>query len=258
MQIDLTGKVAVVTGGSRGLGREMVLAFARCGADVVIASRKLDACEALAAEVTRRDRAPGACRSPATSGRWDEVDGLDDAVYAEFGRVDILVNNAGMAPLYPSLVEVGEELFDKVDRRQPQGPVPPDGADRRAHGGRRRRVDHQRQQHRRRAARSRATCRTPRPRPGSNTLTIGFAAALGPTVRVNTIAAGPFLTDISKAWDVQRLRDASPRPLPARPRSATRRDRRHGAVPGVRHVVASPPARHHRRRRRHGVQRRSH
>ena len=51
---DLTGKVAVVTGGSRGLGREMVLAFARAGADVVIASRKLDSCEELADEVRRQ------------------------------------------------------------------------------------------------------------------------------------------------------------------------------------------------------------
>ncbi len=58
---DLTGRVAVVTGGSRGLGREMVLAFAERGADVVIASRKLDACEALAdgGERTRPSSAPG-------------------------------------------------------------------------------------------------------------------------------------------------------------------------------------------------------
>ena len=59
---DLTGKVALVTGGSRGLGREMVLAFARAGADVVIASRKLDGCEALADEVQADDRAQGPAR----------------------------------------------------------------------------------------------------------------------------------------------------------------------------------------------------
>src|SRR6266851_476386 len=82
---DLTGKVALVTGGSRGLGREMVLAFASAGADVVIASRKLDNCKELA-----------------------------DRAYEHFGTVDILVNNAGMSPLAPSSAETPEELFDKV------------------------------------------------------------------------------------------------------------------------------------------------
>ncbi len=53
---DLSGKVALVTGGSRGLGREMVLAFAEHGADVIIASRKLDSCEDFAAEVKDEDR----------------------------------------------------------------------------------------------------------------------------------------------------------------------------------------------------------
>ena len=100
----LEGKVALVTGGSRGLGREMVLALARAGADVVIASRKVDSCEAVAAEVEqttgRRTFAHG-CHV----GHWDELDALVDAAYAAFGHVDVLVNNAGMSPLYPDLVE---------------------------------------------------------------------------------------------------------------------------------------------------------
>src|SRR5690606_26389868 len=118
---DLTGKVAVVTGGSRGLGREMVLAFARCGADVVIASRMLDACEELAA-VVREETGRRALAVACHVGRWADLTALDSAVAAEFGRVDILVNNAGMAPLYPSLVEVGEELFDKVIDVNLKGP----------------------------------------------------------------------------------------------------------------------------------------
>ena len=81
MDVDLSGKVALVTGGSRGLGRSMVLAFAENGADVVIASRKLDACEALAAEV-RVDRGARALAVAAHVGRWDEFDALADAVYA--------------------------------------------------------------------------------------------------------------------------------------------------------------------------------
>ena len=110
---DLTGRVAVVTGGSRGLGRAMVLAFAEHGADVVIASRKLDACEALAEQV-RRDTGREALAVQFHAGKWEDADRLADTVYERFGRCDVLVNNAGMSPLYPSLAEVSEELFDKV------------------------------------------------------------------------------------------------------------------------------------------------
>src|SRR5512140_3091819 len=93
---DLTGKVALITGGSRGLGREMALAFARAGADVVIASRKLDPCKAVAAKVSAlgRQALPYACHV----GHWRELDGLVEAAYRRFGKIDVLVNNAGMAP----------------------------------------------------------------------------------------------------------------------------------------------------------------
>jgi NAD(P)-dependent dehydrogenase (short-subunit alcohol dehydrogenase family) len=109
---DFTGKTVLVTGGSRGLGKAMVLAFAERGADVVIASRKLDACEAVAAEV----RALGRRALPVAAhvGRWDALEGLVEAAYGEFGQVDVLVNNAGLSPLAPSLLEVSEALFDKV------------------------------------------------------------------------------------------------------------------------------------------------
>src|SRR5687768_8373885 len=109
---DLSDRVALVTGGSRGLGRQMVLAFAAAGADVVIASRKLDACEAVAGEV--RDLGRRALPVSAHVGRWADLDRLTEAAYAEFGKVDILVNNAGMSPLAPSSAETSEELFDKV------------------------------------------------------------------------------------------------------------------------------------------------
>lgn len=197
---DLRGKVAVVTGGSRGLGYEMVRAFADAGADVVIASRKLDNCEAVAEEV----RAASGVRAlpiGAHIGRWADCDALIDRVYEEFGRVDILINNAGMAPLYPSLSQVSEELFDKVVGVNLKGPfrlcavigermAAADGG----------------------AIVNISTLGTERPQPtdlpyaaaksGLNTLTKGFAMAYGPKVRVNGILVGPFLTDISKAWDV--------------------------------------------------------
>ena len=121
MDFDLQGKVALVTGGSRGLGREMVLAFARAGADVVISSRKLDACEELA-EVVREETGRTALAVAAHAGRWDDVGALVDTVYGELGRVDVLVNNAGMAPLYPKLSECGEDLFDKVIAVNLKGP----------------------------------------------------------------------------------------------------------------------------------------
>ena len=110
---DLTGKVALVTGGSRGLGREIVCAFARAGADVIIASRKLDACEALAAEVretTGRNALAVACHV----GEWDQLDRLADTAYERFGRVDVLVNNAGLSPVYDRVADVTEALYDKV------------------------------------------------------------------------------------------------------------------------------------------------
>src|SRR3546814_19244297 len=93
---DVTGKVALVTGGSRGLGYRMVKALAERGADVIVASRKLDKCEEVAGEcrtLGRRALAHGV-----HCGRWDEIDGLIAAAYAEFGRVDILLTNSGMSP----------------------------------------------------------------------------------------------------------------------------------------------------------------
>src|SRR5579871_5437347 len=109
---DLSNKIAVVTGGSRGLGRQMVLAFAKAGADVVISSRKLDACQAVAKDVEALGRR--ALPFAAHVGKWSDNDALAEAAYKHFGRVDILVNNAGMSPLAPSLSQTSEELFDKV------------------------------------------------------------------------------------------------------------------------------------------------
>src|SRR4051812_4961578 len=117
---DMTGKVAVVTGGSRGLGREMVLAFAEHGADIVIASRKLENCEAVAEEVRSLGRKALAVAYHAAS--WQGADELAAAAYAEFGKVDVLVNNAGMSPLYPSLEAITEDLYDKVMGVNLKGP----------------------------------------------------------------------------------------------------------------------------------------
>lgn len=197
---ELTGKVAIVTGGSRGLGREMVLAFAEHGADVVIASRKLENCESVADAV----RALGRRALPIVyhAGSWSDADGLAEAAYAEFGRVDILVNNAGMSPLYASLDAVSEELFDKVIGVNLKGPFRLSSivGTRMAagNGGSIINVSSIASQH---------PSPTEAPygaaKAGINSLTGSFAAAFGPKVRVNCIVPGPFLTDISKAWDLE-------------------------------------------------------
>ena len=198
---DLTDRVAVVTGGSRGLGREMVMAFAARGADVVIASRKLDNCEQLATEV---ERTTGRRALPVAyhAGVWADSARLTDLVYGEFGRVDVLVNNAGMSPLYKSVETISEELYDKVFDVNLKGPFRLSaliGA---------RMVDSD-------AGGSIifvSSVASQRPSPnelvygatkaGVNNLTYGLSRTFGPKVRVNCIVPGPFLTDISKAWDL--------------------------------------------------------
>src|ERR1700691_4725464 len=118
---DLTGRVALVTGGTRGLGGQMVEGFARAGADVVIASRDAGKCAEYAQEITEltgRQAFPFGVHM----GHWAEIGELADAAYDRFGRVDILVNNAGSSPLYDSLTDISEELFDKVIGVNLKGP----------------------------------------------------------------------------------------------------------------------------------------
>jgi NAD(P)-dependent dehydrogenase (short-subunit alcohol dehydrogenase family) len=200
-RFDLSGKVALVTGGSRGLGKEMAMAFAEAGADVVVASRKLDNCERVADEIeksTGRNALPFAFHV----GQWDQLDALADAAYQRFGRVDILVNNAGMSPLYESLTEISEELYDKVLGVNLKGPFRLSAliGERMAAGEGGSIIN---------VSSIAAVSPSPHEIPygaakaGLNALTIGFARALGPKVRVNCIMAGPFLTDISKAWNME-------------------------------------------------------
>jgi NAD(P)-dependent dehydrogenase (short-subunit alcohol dehydrogenase family) len=201
--VDLSGRVALVTGGSRGLGRAMVAAFAAAGASVVISSRKIDACEALAEEIRER-YGVRALPFAAHAGRWQDVEALAEAAYGEFGRVDVLVNNAGLSPLYPSLGEVTEDLYDKVFDVNLKGPFRLSAVvgERMAAGEGGSIIN---------ISSIAAVRPTPREVPYAaakaalHVLTIGFAQALGPKVRVNTIQAGPFLTDIAKGWDMEEF-----------------------------------------------------
>jgi NAD(P)-dependent dehydrogenase (short-subunit alcohol dehydrogenase family) len=119
--LDAAGKVVVVTGGSKGLGRAMALGFAEAGADVVVASRKLAPCEDVATEVRTFGRRTLAVACHV--GDWDQCAALVDATVAEFGRIDVLVNNAGIAPVPPSLLDVTPELFDKTIAVNLKGPL---------------------------------------------------------------------------------------------------------------------------------------
>lgn len=199
--VDLTGKVALVTGGSRGMGKCMSEAFAACGANVVVASRKVEPCEALAEELNTRfgTRNLGV---GAHVGNWDECDALIKTVLDTYGRIDILVNNAGMSPLYDKLSDVTEALYDKVHQVNARGPfrLTTLAGEHMAEndGGSIINV-------------SSVAAVNPAPhelpyavaKAGLNAMTLSFAQAFGPKVRVNCIMPGPFLTDIAKAWDLE-------------------------------------------------------
>jgi NAD(P)-dependent dehydrogenase (short-subunit alcohol dehydrogenase family) len=119
--LDAAGKTVVITGASKGLGRAMALGFAEAGADVVVGSRKLEACEIVASEIRARGRRALPLRCHV--GDWDDCGALIDASITEFGRIDVLVNNAGIAPVPPSLREVTSELFDKTIAVNLKGPL---------------------------------------------------------------------------------------------------------------------------------------
>jgi NAD(P)-dependent dehydrogenase (short-subunit alcohol dehydrogenase family) len=118
---NLAGRVVLVTGGSRGLGRAIAREFAAAGCDVVVASRKLSACEDVAADLEHSfgRRAVGiACHV----GIWSDCERLIAEVYRIFGRLDVLINNAGVSPAYDNIETLSEELFDKIVSVNLKGP----------------------------------------------------------------------------------------------------------------------------------------
>jgi NAD(P)-dependent dehydrogenase (short-subunit alcohol dehydrogenase family) len=184
-------KVVVVTGGSRGLGREMALGFAEAGADVVVSSRKQAPCDEVADQVRAMGRR--ALAVAAHVGHWDECAVLVDAVVAEFGRIDVLVNNAGMAPVAPSLGEVSEELFDKTVAVNLKGPLRLTGlaAAHMAPGSAVVNISSKASTHN-----SPMTVVYGAAKAGLNAFTRAAALELGPRgIRVNAIVCGTFLTD---------------------------------------------------------------
>jgi NAD(P)-dependent dehydrogenase (short-subunit alcohol dehydrogenase family) len=203
MEFDLRDRVAVITGGSRGIGLAIANVLAEHGARIVIASRSLEACEVVAADLTQRhgvDAVAVRCHV----GSWDDCTDLLAASRQAFGTPNVLVNNAGMSPAYPSVDAVSEALFDKVIDVNLKGPfrlsalfatAMAEGA-----GG---------------SIINVSSVAAVQPRAGElvyaaakaglNALSTGFAHAFGPKVRINTIMPGPILTDIAKAWDMEEF-----------------------------------------------------
>ena len=194
----LAGKLALVTGATSGLGRAIAGAFARNGADVIVVSRKADACERVAEEIshaTGQNAYGMACHL----GIWNDIDRLVDTVTEHHRTPDILVNNAGMSPLYDSLESISEELFDKtiaVNLRATFRLCALIGSRMAVSAGG--------------SIINVSSVGAIRPDPyslpycaakaGVEALTAGLAKALAPKVRVNCIMPGAFLTRLSKDW----------------------------------------------------------
>ena len=196
---ELADKVALVTGATRGLGRAIAQALAEAGATVVVSSRKAQACEQVAQEITRTTGTQGFPRALHV-GDWDAIEPAVDRLVRERGRIDVLVNNAGIAPLAPSAYDVGEALFDKTVEVNLKGPF---------------RLMAVAGRHMHRAGSGSivniSSIGAERPSPpeatyaatknGLNALTRAFAQEYAPTVRVNCVMPGAFATDMAQGWD---------------------------------------------------------
>ena len=196
---ELDGKVALVTGATRGLGLAIARGLAEAGASVVVSSRKAEACEKVAAEIAAEFGVP-TLELPLHVGQWDAIEPAVSQVVEQLGQLDIVVNNAGIAPLAPSLLEVGESLFDKtmdVDLKGPFRLMAVAGAHMRDRGTG--------------SIVNISSIGAHRPSPaeamyaaaknGLNALTQAFAQEYAPHVRVNCIMPGAFATDMAADWD---------------------------------------------------------
>ena len=197
---DFSGKVVLITGGSRGLGYQMAKAFALRGADLIVASRKLENCEKVAEEARALGRRALAVGMHA--GRWADCDALIEAAYDQFGQVDVLINNAGMSPACPS-EELSEALFDSVLNLNFKGPFRLASQ-----------IGHRMRQGGGGAIINISSIASIRAAPGVvpysgakaalNAMTVSLAREYAPKVRVNAIVAGAFLTDIAEAWEPEK------------------------------------------------------
>jgi NAD(P)-dependent dehydrogenase (short-subunit alcohol dehydrogenase family) len=111
---DLTGKVALLTGASKGMGRAMAEALAVHGAQVMLSSRKLDQCELAAAAINERCGEVRAHAFACNAGYKEQLQALVDATHERLGTVDVLIGNAGVNPAYGPMSAISDEAFDKI------------------------------------------------------------------------------------------------------------------------------------------------
>jgi NAD(P)-dependent dehydrogenase (short-subunit alcohol dehydrogenase family) len=119
---NLSGRVAIVTGSTKGIGRAMVQGLAEAGAAVVVSSRKQDLCDQVAKEIGNLTGATAiglACHV----GEWDQIQGFIDEVHERLGRIDVLVNNAGINPAHKSATEMDLAFWRKVFSVNVEGPL---------------------------------------------------------------------------------------------------------------------------------------
>lgn len=210
---DLAGKVVVITGATRGIGLAIAEAFAAHGSKVLVIGRNQESCDEVAARLTEAygvDAVGMACHV----GRWDDCTALVDKLDATVGKVDVLINNAGMSPVYSSLDEVSETLFDKVIGVNLRGPF------------RLAALLGERMKASRGSIINISSVSAVQPREGElvyaaakaglNALSLGLAQAYAPHVRVNTIMPGPFLTDIAKSWTDEEREELTDHLVPLR------------------------------------------
>lgn len=195
----LDGKVALVTGATRGLGKAMALALSEAGATVIVSSRKADQCDAVAAEISEATGIPAYAQALHV-GDWDAIEPAVDAIVAAHGSIDVVVNNAGIAPLAPSAMEVSEALFAKTIDVNLKGPfrLMAVAGDRMVKSGGGSIINI-------------SSIGAERPSPpeatyaasknGLNALTRAFAQEYAPHVRVNCIMPGAFASDMAADWD---------------------------------------------------------
>jgi NAD(P)-dependent dehydrogenase (short-subunit alcohol dehydrogenase family) len=195
---DLSGKVAVVTGGARGIGRAVSIGLAEAGADVVIASRNLQNCEEWAEQISAATGRRTWARHLHVA-RWDDIARFAAEIWETTGKVDVLVNNAGMSPLYDDLRDITEDYWEKVIGVNLKGPfkMTVEFGSRmfEADGG---------------SIVNLSTLASLSPnantipygaaKAGLNLMAKGFVQAWGLKVRVNTIIPGAFRTDVTRFW----------------------------------------------------------